>query len=287
MSVGEIVRAARVSMSLGVERIRLTGGEPTVHPGLDDIITGVAGLRPRDLSMTSNGSLCDKESLARWKRLGLRRITFSLDAITQDVFARMTRSRSRSERVVEAIRGAIDVGLGPVKVNAVVIRGRNEGEVGPLTLLAREIGFEMRFIEFMPLDEGRRWDPSLLVDAQEIIALAREAAPLVPLGREEASSTSEVFAFEDGSKGRIGVIAPVTRPFCGACSRLRITADGQIRPCLFSLREHDLLGPMRSGRNDRELEEILLGAVWNKQAGHGIGREGFLQPERTMSAIGG
>lgn len=287
LSVDELVRVARLCMGLGVERIRITGGEPTLHPGLEELIGALGVLGPRDLSLTTNGSRCTPGRLARWGELGLRRVTFSLDAATPEVFRAMTRSRCESGSVLRAVRDAMEAGLGPVKVNAVVIRGLNEGEIGPLTLLAREMGFEMRFIEFMPLDSGRTWDPGLLVPAEEILERAGAAAALEALGREEASSTSEVFAFRDGGEGRVGVIAPVTRPFCGACSRLRITADGQVRPCLFSLREFDLRDAMRAGETDRQLEERLLGAVWSKQAGHGIGRDGFRQPERGMSAIGG
>lgn len=283
----ELVRIARVCMGLGVERLRLTGGEPTVRPELEEIMGGLAGLAPLDLAMTTNGSACTRERLVRWKALGLRRLTFSLDAISPGVFARMSRSQVDSGTVIGAIREARDAGLGPIKVNAVVVRGHNEEEIGPLTLLARELGIEMRFIEFMPLDAGKRWSPELLVPAEEILARARMAAELAPLGRDEASSTSESFAFAGGGRGRVGVIAPVTRPFCGACSRLRVTADGRVRPCLFSLEEQDLRGPMRRGASDRDIEDLILDAVWSKQAGHGIGREGFSRPERAMFAIGG
>lgn len=241
--------------------------------------------------MTTNGTRCTPGNLARWKRLGLKRITFSLDAADPEVFAAMTRSNTAAAEVLAAIEAALEAGLRPVKVNAVVIRGRNDDQVGPLATLAGRIGFEMRFIEYMPLDSGRHWDPGSLVPADRILELASTAVALRPLGRPEASSTAEVFEILGGpggaTGGRVGIIAPVTRPFCGACSRLRITADGQVRPCLFSLQEYDLRGPMRAGATDRQLEELLLGAVRRKQAGHGIGREDFRQPARGMSAIGG
>lgn len=297
LSVDEMVRVVRACMALGVRNVRLTGGEPTVHPKLVEIIRGVAGLGVRDLAMTTNGSLCTRESMRAWKDAGLRRLTFSMDAWTPEVFTAMTRShaggsRGGVEAVIAAIGLAIAEGFAPVKVNAVVIRGRNEREVPLLARLAREKGFEMRFIEYMPLDSGHHWDRSLLVSAEEIVRLAGEGAEIVPLERVDAHSTSETYVFADAPEGpgRIGIIAPVTRPFCGACSRLRITADGKIRPCLFSLQEHDLMRSLRDGAavdQDRALEDVLLAAVWAKQKGHGISSAEFVQPDRPMSAIGG
>ncbi len=290
LSVDELVRVARVCIGLGVEGVRLTGGEPTLHPGLEEIVAGAARLGVRALSMTTNGTHCTHDNLSRWRDLGLRRITYSMDAADPAVFAEMTRSNTASSAVIEAVQTAINVGLAPVKVNAVVIRGRNEHQIAPLARLARSIGFEMRFIEYMPLDSGRHWDPSLLVPADEILDRAAEAVDLERTGRERESSTAEVFEILGAPPdrgARLGVIAPVTRPFCGACSRLRITADGQVRPCLFSMQEYDLRTPLRSGETDRQLEERLIAAVRRKQAGHGIGRDGFRQPGRGMSAIGG
>lgn len=287
LTVDEIHRLVRTCVRLGISSVRLTGGEPTVRPDLARIIRVVAELGVDDISMTTNGSLVTPESLSLWKNSGLRRLTFSLDSARPEVFAAMTRSKTGVSSVIDAIRSAIASGLAPIKVNAVVVRGKNEGEVPALARLARELGFEMRFIEFMPLDSGRRWDPSLLVPAAEIIARASEAAELIPLGRDDGSSTSESYSFRDYPGGRIGVIAPVTRPFCGACSRLRITADGKVRPCLFSIEEHDLMPSLRSAASDLDLEDALLEAVWSKQAGHGITSEGFRQPPRPMSAIGG
>ncbi len=299
LTVEEMVRVVRACMALGVRNVRLTGGEPTVHPKLVEIIRGVAGLGVLDLAMTTNGSLCTRESMRAWKDAGLRRLTFSMDAVTPAVFAAMTRSHAggRSggvESVITAIGLAVKEGFAPVKVNAVVIRGRNEREVPLLAKLAREMGFEMRFIEYMPLDSGHHWDRSLLVPAEEIVRLAGEGAALVPLDRVDSHSTSETYVFADAPKGpgRIGIIAPVTRPFCGACSRLRVTADGKIRPCLFSLQEHDLLAVLRGPSGDEPtrdvaLEDSLLAAVWAKQKGHGISSADFVQPDRPMSAIGG
>jgi cyclic pyranopterin phosphate synthase len=296
MTVGEMERIVRACVGLGVRNVRLTGGEPTVHPHLTEIIRRMA-LIPgvEDLSMTTNGSLCTRDRMREWKRAGLHRLTFSLDSVSPEVFDAMTRQtggeRAGVASVVSAIRTAVEEGLAPVKVNAVVIRARNEGEVPKLASLARDIGFEMRFIEYMPLDSGHHWDPSLLVPADEILGLIRAGGhDLIASGRDEASSTSESYTFAGepaDSPARIGIIAPVTRPFCGQCSRLRITADAKIRPCLFSLEETDLMGSLRGGADDRPLEDTLLNAVWAKQAGHGIAKPGFQQPARPMSAIGG
>lgn len=286
----EMARLVRACVDLGVEHVRITGGEPTVHPELSRIIGLVAEIGVADLSMTTNGSLITRELLSQWKDAGLRRLTFSLDSVRAETFSAMTRSTSSALRVRESIELSIAAGLGPIKVNAVVIRGRNEDQIPALVRFAREVGFEMRFIEYMPLDSGRRWSTELLVPGHEILERARQAAELVPLGRAEESSTSETYAFADGAvsaNARVGIIAPVTRAFCGRCSRLRITADGKVRPCLFSLTEYDIRAPLRAGASDTELQDFLLDSVWSKQAGHGISAPEFEQPSRPMSAIGG
>ncbi len=290
MTVAEMLRVTGACVRLGVERVRVTGGEPTLHPRLIEIIAGIRDLGVTDISMTTNGSLVTPSALASWKDAGLARITFSLDATNSKTFAAVTRSTVEVGRVVGAIRMAIASGLSPVKVNAVVIRGLTDDDVAPLAALARAVGFEMRFFEFMPLDSGRRWDPSLLVPAEEILARASQAGELVPLGRDDPHGTSESYSFRDQPESRIGIIAPVTRPFCGACSRLRITADAKVRACLFSLAETDLMHVLRGERgvlHDDALENAILDAVWTKQAGHGITAPGFVQPARPMSAIGG
>ena len=296
LDASELERVVRTAVGLGVEHVRLTGGEPTVRGDLLEIIARVAAIDGvRDLALTTNGTRASAEAMRAWKNAGLRRLTVSLDAVDEATFARMTRGASEgvsAAAVIAAIEGAVALGLGPVKVNAVVIRGRNEAEVPRLARLARELGVEMRFIEFMPLDSGHHWDPSLLVPASEIVDLASEAGELVPLGRGAASSTSEGFAFRDAPHVRIGVIAPVTRPFCGACSRLRVTADGKVRPCLFSLDEFDLRDVLRDRglderARDAALADVLLDATWRKQRGHGISAPDFRQPDRPMSAIGG
>ena len=287
LSVEEMVRAAGVCVGLGVEKVRITGGEPTVHPRLTEIIGGVAGLGVDDVAMTTNGALVNEPALRRWRDAGLRRITVSIDAVDPGAFAAITRSRTAPGAVLAAVEAALAVGLTRTKLNAVIVRGRNEGEVPALAGLARRYGVEMRFIEFMPLDSGHHWDWSCLVPASEIVERVEAAYPLTPLGRDGPSGTALEYAFADGAPGRIGIIAPVTRPFCGQCSRLRITADGKVRPCLFSRQEWDLRAVLRGGADDEGVARFLADVTWTKQAGHGISTPGFQQPDRPMSAIGG
>ncbi|MFG0285690.1 MAG: GTP 3',8-cyclase MoaA [Phycisphaerales bacterium JB039] len=287
LTAAQLLACARVCVGLGVRKIRLTGGEPTLHPELDAIIAGCAALGVEDLAMTTNGALADRAALERWRALGLDRITFSLDSVRPDRFAQMTRSTASVEQIIDAIASAKQAGLDPVRINAVIVRGFNEDEVAPLAGLARDLGVEVRFIEFMPLDAGHRWDRNSVVAAAEIRARIEQRWPLAPIGRDEPSATALKFRFADGAPGGVGLIAPVTRSFCGACSRLRITADGKVRPCLFSRDEWDIRPLLRDGADDVALERFIRGAVWQKQAGHGIGAEDFEQPERTMSAIGG
>jgi cyclic pyranopterin phosphate synthase len=290
----ELVRVARVCASLGVEKIRLTGGEPTVHPHLTRIIRDLAALELDDLAMTTNGSLMPDASLAAWRDAGLHRLTISIDSIREDRFRAITRSRFSAAALTDAIRRARAAGFRSVKLNAVIVRGVNEDEILPLADLAREIGVEMRYIEYMPLDSAHAWDMSKLVPAAEILQRIQHSHQLTPMGRggkgpdAQTSSTSLIYAFADAPPGaRIGVIASVTEPFCGACSRLRITADGKVRPCLFSLQEFDLRAVLRSDGTDADIEKFLIDVTWTKQAGHGISAPGFVQPERPMSAIGG
>ncbi|MGD9791430.1 MAG: GTP 3',8-cyclase MoaA [Phycisphaerales bacterium] len=290
LSPEELERVARVCVSLGVTKIRLTGGEPTVHPRLTEIISRIASLGVRDIAITTNGSLLTPRSLAAWKSAGLTRITISLDSLRPDRFATLTRSTSTPDDILRGVDHAIDAGLSPVKVNAVVMRRFNEDEVADIAALARRYPIDVRFIEAMPLDSARAWDESRLVSADEILERVSRVWPLVPLDRECDSATSERYAFADApssNTGTVGVIAPVTRAFCGACSRLRITADGMVRPCLFSTTEYDLKSALRAGASDDDLATILLDATWRKQPGHGIRSSSFTQPTRPMSAIGG
>jgi cyclic pyranopterin phosphate synthase len=286
MTAADIARLGRVLVGMGVEKLRITGGEPTVHPDLLAIIEGLARAGARDLAMTTNGSLVTPDRAKAWRDAGLGRVTISIDSLRADRFRAITRSACPPEQVLDAIAICNEAGLGPVKVNIVIVNGWNDDEVADLAGLARRFGVDVRFIEFMPLDDARSWDRSRLLPAAEAIARIRAAHDLVPLDEADPSSTSFNFAFADGAPGRIGMIAPVTRPFCGACARLRITADGKVRPCLFSRDEWDLRPTLRSG-TDADLARFLADATWTKQAGHGIGAADFEQPERPMSAIGG
>jgi GTP 3',8-cyclase len=287
LTVDEMLRVAAVCTSLGIHKIRVTGGEPTVHPRLTEIISGLSHLGIDDLAMTTNGSLADEGSLKKWKDAGLHRITISIDSIRPDRFAKVTRSKTDPSKILEAIAASQRVGLTPVKVNAVIVRGVNEDEIIPLAELARTYGVEVRFIEFMPLDSAHGWDLSKVIIATQVVAAIDAAFPLTEPVREDPSSTSEIYRFADGAPGRIGMVAPVTRVFCGACSRLRITADGKVRPCLFSRDEWDLRPLLRSGARDSDIAQFLVDAAWTKQKGHGITSPAFEQPERPMSAIGG
>lgn len=288
LSPEELLRVARVCVGLGIEKVRITGGEPTVHPRLDEIIRGVAALGVRDLAMTTNGWRCPPGRLRAWRDAGLTRLTVSLDSLREERFAAMTRSSGRAVEVVEAIGAAAEAGLNPVRVNMVVMRGLNDDEVVDFATLARRLGVEVRFIEFMPLDDGHRWKRDLVVPADEILERIGSWYELVGEGRGgDASSTQLRYRFADGAPGGIGMIAPVSRPFCGACSRLRITCDGKVRPCLFSRDEFDLRPVLRSTEDDGAVAGFIRDAVWTKQAGHGIGAADFEQPTRTMSAIGG
>jgi cyclic pyranopterin phosphate synthase len=295
LSVEELARVARVCMSLGVQKLRITGGEPTVHPRLDDILGALGAMRPRDLAMTTNGSRMDDASLARWRTLGLQRLTISIDSIREDRFAAITRARFSAAGVIDAVRRATRAGFRTIKLNAVIVRGVNEDEVLPLAELARDLGVEMRYIEYMPLDSAHAWDTARLVPAREVLERIAARFELIPMGRggkgpdADTSATAMVYAFADAPTpgARIGVIASVTEPFCGACSRLRVTADGKVRPCLFSLKEYDLRPILRTGGSDADLEKFLIDVTWSKQAGHGISTPEFRQPARPMSAIGG
>ncbi len=284
----EIVRVARVAVSLGVRRLRLTGGEPTLHPTLRELIRDLWNIGIDDLSMTSNASLSSESELAAYRAAGLQRFTVSMDSLRPDRFTQLTRSSTTPERVVQTVRAAQRVGLDPVRINAVIVRGFNDDEIVDLARLARELGTDVRMIEYMPLDSGRQWDMKKVVTADEIIARIKESFPIEPLVRDHTSSPASVYRFADGSPGRIGVIASVTRPFCGACSRLRITADGKIMPCLFSTSEYDLRAVLRQPDcSDEDIAGFLAAATLRKQAGHTIHSEDYRQPDRGMFAIGG
>ncbi len=283
----EIIRLARIAEALGVRKIRLTGGEPTVHPELLEIISGIRRATSVELAMITNGSLLTRERLRAWKGAGLDRITVSLDSLRPDRFAMLTRAAGSPATVLAGIEAAIAEGVTPLKVNAVLMRGVNDDEAADLASLARVYGVEVRFIEYMPLDSARAWDDAKWVSASQTRAQIERVFPLVSAPSEDRSSTARLFEFADGRAGRIGFISSVSDPFCGACSRLRLTADGKIRPCLFSSAEWDVLSVLRCGAGDDELRAFFIDASWTKQAGHGMHSDEFHQPARSMSAIGG
>lgn len=287
LTTSEIVRVATIAASLGVCKVRLTGGEPTLHPELTQIIAGIRGATRVEIAMITNASLLTRDALREWKAVGLGRVTISIDSLRADRFARITRSTSSPADVLAGIEMVLAEGLTPLKLNAVLIRGFNDDEAADLAELARRYSIEMRFIEYMPLDSGHAWDSSKWVSAAETRAAIEERFPLIACDDDAPSSTARTFAFADGAPGRVGFIAPVSTPFCGACSRLRLTADGKVRPCLFSTTEWDLRSLLRSGATDEQLADFLIDATWTKQPGHGIASPEFRQPARPMSAIGG
>ncbi len=287
LDLEEYIRLVDILMELGIRTLRLTGGEPTLYPQLDELIQTIGQRGLDDLAMTTNGSLLDHDRLVQWRHHGLRRLTFSLDTLREDRMRTITRSRTSVQRVLESIEQARRAGFPRPKVNAVIIRGINDDEVPDFAQLARDRDLDVRFIEFMPLDSNRAWNRDHVVNADEMLEAIRNRFTLRPDMSTGPHSTSMNWHFSDGAPGRIGMIAPVSRPFCGACNRLRITAEGRIRPCLFSHEEWDIRSMLRDGSDDREIAASIVDMAWTKQAGHGIDRADFVQPERTMSAIGG
>lgn len=285
LTFDEIVRAVRVAVEMGIEKVRLTGGEPMLQPQLPALVKKIAALRGvRDLAMTTNGFLF-LEKGRELREAGLRRISFSLDSLDRENFKRIT-GRDALDTVLASIQLAQKLGLEPVKVNAVIIRGVNDHEMVPLARFAHENGLSMRFIEFMPLDSGRLWQKELVVSGAEMLARLREQLSLQPVVPLNPSETAKRWLVE-GGPGEIGIIAPVTEPFCGHCNRLRLTADGKIRTCLFSTTEHDLGALLRENVSDEVVAGFFQTAVWQKEARHHIGEAEFIQPSRTMSHIGG
>ena len=290
----EFVRLAALFVSLGVTSIRLTGGEPLVHPTLPSVISRLSSLEPRpELSLTTNGVTLAAHAGALVEA-GLERINVSVDTLDRTRFRELTR-RDRLPAVLDGVAAARDAGLSPVKINAVLVRGSNLDEAPDLLQWALAAGYRLRFIEHMPLDADHTWSRDEMVTAEEILALLTDAGyTLTPHG-QRGHAPAEEFDVTDGPGrgewaepvGRLGIIASVTRPFCRDCDRLRLTADGQLRTCLFAQSETDLRAPLRAGASDSELAEIIRTAVAGKQAGHGIGLDGFTQPDRSMSAIGG
>ncbi len=282
----EVVRLIRVAVThLGVDEVRFTGGEPLIRRGFTDIVTRTAALEPRPrISVTTNGIGLEKVAPAL-AAAGLDRVNVSLDTVRPDTFETITR-RKRFADVVRGLEAAHTAGLTPVKVNAVLLRGVNDDQAPELLEWCLERGYELRFIEQMPLDAQHGWSREAMVTAEEILAALESAFVLTAHPDERGSAPAELFVV-DGGPGTVGVIASVTRPFCGDCDRVRLTADGQVRNCLFAREESDLRTALRGGATDEVIADRWRAAMWTKRPGHGINDESFLQPARPMSAIGG
>jgi cyclic pyranopterin phosphate synthase len=281
---GELLRVVGVMVGLGITQVRLTGGEPLLRRSLVDIVAGIAALAPRPrIAMTTNGVGLDR--LARpLADAGLDRVNVSLDTVDRAHFERLTR-RDRFDDVVAGLKAAADAGLTPVKVNAVAMRGVNDVDVVELLHWCLDRGYELRFIEQMPLDAQHSWHRSEMVPQAEILERLSARFTLTPVA-DRGSAPAERFLI-DGGPETVGVIASVSAPFCGSCDRVRLTADGQVRSCLFARREVDLRGPMRDGASDAEIGDLVIEEMARKEAGHAISLPGFQQPQRPMSAIGG
>jgi len=303
----DYLRMARVLVSLGVKKIRITGGEPLLRKGVVDFVRELAKLRAQelkpvnkgaaigtaeavpfpealDIAITTNGHLL-ADMAKPLKDAGLNRVTVSMDAVNPDIFAKITRVPGGFDHVLAGVRAARDSGLGPVKVNCVLMRGFNEAQIIPFGKFAREEGVIVRFIEFMPLEEERVWSPEVVITMNEILERMSEYRRLVEIPHQH-SETARRYRFDDGI-GEIGIIAPVSHPFCGHCSRIRITSDGKIRTCLFSVWDHDLHELMRRGASDEDLVEFIRDVVSKKEARHHIGEPDFVPASRTMVHIGG
>ena len=288
LSYEEIEYVCEIFVELGIEKLRLTGGEPMLRRDIETIIRKLGRLKDsglRDLALTTNGYYLPDRAQSL-KEAGLDRVTISLDSLKRDVFKRMT-GVDVLDKVLAGIAAAKETGLEPIKINAVIVRGHNEDEVADFAAFARDYDVKMRFIEFMPLDSGHEWSREDVVSGKEIRERISERFPLVRVEVARGSDTSSRYRFADGAPGEIGIIAPVTEPFCGACSRIRLTADGQIRTCLFSTVEHSLRDVVRSGATRAEIIEYIHSVILKKEPRHFINDPGFVTPSRTMSFIGG
>jgi len=303
LPIEHYLRMIRVFVSLGIEKVRITGGEPLLRKGVVEMVAELARMRTAfededgitgnrlDIALTTNGHLLESMA-APLKAAGLNRVTVSMDAVDPETFSRITRVPRSFDRVLAGVRAARDAGLGPVKVNCVLLRGFNDEQIERFAEFSRTEGVIVRFIEWMPLEEpssapgSRTWAPETVVPMDEIVARLNAWRPLVDLAPNAASETARRFTFDDGI-GEIGIIAPVSRPFCGHCSRVRLTSDGKIRTCLFSQTDHDLEKKIVQGKSDAELETYIRHVVFRKEARHHIGEAGFLKPSRSMVHIGG
>jgi GTP 3',8-cyclase len=289
MPIADYLHMARVFVSLGITKVRLTGGEPLLRKGLVEMVQELATMRtldgaPLDIALTTNGHLL-AEQAQPLADAGLSRVTVSMDAVDRERFARITRVPNGYEKVLAGIRAAQRAGLDPVKVNCVLLRGFNDDQITAFGRFAREESVVVRFIEFMPLEEDRVWSPEIVVTLDEILQRMAEFMPLREVEHAH-SETARRYVFQDGV-GEIGIIAPVSHPFCGHCSRVRITSDGKIRTCLFSHFDHDLYGVLVRGGSDEDLIAFIRRTVETKEARHHIGEPGFLKPSRSMVHIGG
>jgi cyclic pyranopterin phosphate synthase len=281
----EIARLVGVFRGMGVRTIRLTGGEPTVRRDVPELVRMIRAAAPdADLSMTTNGLLLEVLA-APLAAAGLDRVNVSVDSLMRHRFAEMTR-RDALDRVFVGLRAAEAAGLQPIKLNCVVLRDTNDEEVADFAAYARETGYDVRFIEYMPLDAQHAWERVKVVPSREVLARIEERFPLVPDDDGEPATATR-YRFAVGAHGSVGVIASVTEPFCESCDRMRITADGQFRTCLFALSETDLRGAVRSGASDADLDALVRAAMWEKGPGHRIDHPDFVQPQRAMSSIGG
>lgn len=293
LSFEEIAFASEIFVSLGIEKIRLTGGEPMLRKGIDVLIgalaklkrPGASGMALKDLALTTNGFKMP-EYASRLKQLGLDRLTISLDSLDRENFKDIT-GVDKIDDVLAAIRAAKEAGLTPVKINAVIVRGRNDHEIADLAAFAIEEDVSMRFIEFMPLDSGHEWNREMVVSGKEIFAAINSVFPIELKRDSRGFETAWNYRFKNSDRGEIGIIAPVTEMFCGACSRIRLTADGQIRTCLFSTDEHNLRDVLRSGAGKDEIAEFIRSVTLTKEPSHKINEDEFVQPTRSMSFIGG
>ena len=281
----EIEKVVRLAVDLGVQKIRLTGGEPLLRRNIEVLVEKIAKIPGvTDLAMTTNGFLFPQKAKAL-RDAGLHRVSFSMDSLDRENFKKIT-GRDALDEVLKSIDIAQEIGFAPVKVNAVVIRGSNDHEIPALVDYARQKNLSFRFIEFMPLDSAHAWKKDLVVSKEEILKRIAEHHQIVPVKSDNKSETARRWAFADG-RGEIGIIAPVSEPFCGHCNRLRLTCDGKIRTSLFSVIEHDLRALLRNGADDSNIHDFLRSVVWQKEDRHHIGEPEFQQPERTMSCIGG
>jgi len=286
LSLEETARLAGIAVAAGVRKLRITGGEPLLRKNLPSLVAALAAIPGlEDLALTTNGTDLARLALSL-AEAGLRRVNVSIDSLDRATFAKLAQ-RDALPDVLAGIDAAEFAGLAPLSLNCVAVRGVNDCEAVDFARLARERGFEVRFIEFMPLEHGHRWAAEALVPGAELRARVAAVFPLLPHPEQDPHAPSRDWVFADGAPGVLGFIDSVTAPFCSTCNRIRLTADGKLRTCLFSLREHDLRGPLRAGATDAELEALLRAAVATKERKHHITDGLFVKPERTMSQIGG